>query len=313
MAPERLGTSCPNANMLYRTPIMPPVREGATAECEDHPTEAEVLKCLPKLPPASCGVKIGREDVKILIERLVDQMEPARYYPLVGPAQLHRSHWKCTVYCTETIETNCPFHFCIQQPRVEVVYIDKDHLHVGAMSEGAKPADCHEGQCPCLKFGCPNCSHALPVFPPLGEDSKPTGDVPEYRPGFIDELLPMSKGSPSPCDGPPSDAEVMQALPQFWDLHWGNYTAANQELPYAQIAKKKVLDQIDPVRFYPLIGLAQLHHCRWKCTYYYTYDCGGAPGDFATTFPVPEQLAIVVYIEKDHLHLATTFETVTER
>ncbi|HEV3084907.1 MAG TPA: hypothetical protein VGY66_34420, partial [Gemmataceae bacterium] len=28
--------------------------------------------------------------------------------------------------------------------------------------------------------------------------------------------------------------------------------------------------QVDPPRFFPLVGEAQLHHCHWKCTVYYT-------------------------------------------
>ena len=55
--------------------------------------------------------------------------DPPRY-PLVGPAWLHHCHWKCTVYYTETFESGYPFPFRCKKPRIEVVYIDKDHLHV---------------------------------------------------------------------------------------------------------------------------------------------------------------------------------------
>jgi hypothetical protein len=59
----------------------------------------------------------------------VDKIDPPRFIPLIGPAQLHHCHYKCTIYYTETIESGYPFPFRCRKPRVQVVYIDKDHLH----------------------------------------------------------------------------------------------------------------------------------------------------------------------------------------
>ena len=42
---------------------------------------------------------------------------------VAGPAQLHHCHWKCTVCYTETDAART-------RRRVEVVYIDRDHLHL---------------------------------------------------------------------------------------------------------------------------------------------------------------------------------------
>jgi hypothetical protein len=61
---------------------------------------------------------------------MVDRIDPPRFYPLIGPAQLHCCHWKCTVYYTETIEACYPFPVRVVRPRVEVVYLDKDYLHL---------------------------------------------------------------------------------------------------------------------------------------------------------------------------------------
>ena len=55
------------------------------------------------------------------MENIVDHVDPVRYYPLIGPAQLHHCHWKCTVDFTHTREG--------KQRGVEIVYIDLDHLH----------------------------------------------------------------------------------------------------------------------------------------------------------------------------------------
>ncbi|VTS06316.1 hypothetical protein [Tuwongella immobilis] len=113
-----------------RTPIMPPVNEAFPPRCEDAPSDAEVIRTLPKI---ARGVPYlyeeFRDDIQIVKERLVDKIDPPRFFPLVGMAQLHHCHWKCTVYWTETVQTDYPFPMKLKKRRVEVLYIDKDHLH----------------------------------------------------------------------------------------------------------------------------------------------------------------------------------------
>jgi len=116
----------------YRTSIMPPIRDGFPASiCEDPPSEQEVLRAMPRV---TRGVPFAfeefRDDIQIVNERLVDKIDPPRFFPLVGPAQLHHCHWKCTIYYTETKQSSYPFPCKIVKHRVEVVYIDKDHLHL---------------------------------------------------------------------------------------------------------------------------------------------------------------------------------------
>jgi hypothetical protein len=115
----------------YRTPILPPIREGFPPPlCEDPPDEAQILRAMPHVVRGVPYVyEEFRDDIQVVTERIVDKIDPARYYPLIGPAQLHHCHWKCTVYYTQTIESGYPFPFKCVRPRVEVVYIDKDHLH----------------------------------------------------------------------------------------------------------------------------------------------------------------------------------------
>jgi hypothetical protein len=116
----------------HRTPIMPPIREGYPPPlCEDPPDQATVLRALTKI---TRGIPYlyeeFRDDIQVVTERVVDKIDPPRFFPLVGPAQLHHCHWKCTVYYTETIESGWPFPFQTRKPRVEVVMIDRDHLHL---------------------------------------------------------------------------------------------------------------------------------------------------------------------------------------
>jgi hypothetical protein len=115
-----------------RTPIMPPIREGFPPPlCEDAPSEAEVLRAMQNV---TRGIPYAyeefRDNISVVTERIVDKIDPPRFYPLIGPAQLHHCHWKCTVYYLETMESGWPFPFQCRQQRVEVIYIDKDHLHL---------------------------------------------------------------------------------------------------------------------------------------------------------------------------------------
>jgi hypothetical protein len=116
----------------FRTPILPPIREGFPPPvCEDPPDDSAVLRAMPHV---TRGVPYFyeefRDNVQIVTERLVDQIDPPRFFPLVGPAQLHHCHWRCTVYYDETIESGYPFPFKCVRPRVQVIYIDRDHLHL---------------------------------------------------------------------------------------------------------------------------------------------------------------------------------------
>jgi hypothetical protein len=116
----------------FRTPIMPPVREGFPPPlCQDPPDDAMVLRAIPHVRR---GVPFFteefRNDIRIESERLVDKIDPPRFFPLIGPAQLHHCHWKCTVFYMETIQSDYPFPYRCRRPRIQVVYIDKDHLHL---------------------------------------------------------------------------------------------------------------------------------------------------------------------------------------
>jgi hypothetical protein len=116
----------------FRTTIMPPIPPGFPPPlCEDPPSEAEVLRAQLHVPR---GVPYFyeefRDNIQIVSERLVDRIDPCRFFPLVGPAQLHHCHWKSTIYFVETMESGYPFPFRCRKQRVEVVYIDKDHLHL---------------------------------------------------------------------------------------------------------------------------------------------------------------------------------------
>lgn len=114
-----------------RTPILPAIPPGHRPYCEDPPDAAEILRSMPRVTRGVPYIyEEFRDDIDFTVEKLVDRVDPPRFFPLIGPAQLHHCHWKCTVYFTETVESIYPFPFRVKRRRAEVVYIDKDHLHL---------------------------------------------------------------------------------------------------------------------------------------------------------------------------------------
>ena len=115
----------------HRTPILPPIRDGYPAPlCEDPPSDREVLRAMPRvIRGVPYFIEEFRDDVRIDKNRLVDQIDPPRFYPLVGMAQLHHCHWECVIRYTETVQSSY-YPTYIKKARTQVIYIDKDHLHL---------------------------------------------------------------------------------------------------------------------------------------------------------------------------------------
>jgi hypothetical protein len=129
----------------HRTPILPPIPPGHRPLCEDPPDRAEILRAMPRVVRGIPFVfEEHRDDIEFTVEKIGDTIDPARFYPLVGPAQLHHCHWKCTVYYTETLEACEPFPFQTKRRRVQVVYIDKDHLHMCITGADAQAVMTHD-------------------------------------------------------------------------------------------------------------------------------------------------------------------------
>jgi hypothetical protein len=115
-----------------RAPIMPPIRDGYPPPiCEDPPSDQEILRAMPRVARGIPYVyEEFRDDIVMVKNRLVDKIDPPRFFPLVGPAQLHHCHWECVIYYTELIQSDYPFPQYSKKQRVQVIYIDKDHLHL---------------------------------------------------------------------------------------------------------------------------------------------------------------------------------------
>jgi len=130
-----------------RVPILDPIpAENPPGVCLDPPSEQEVWDKVPKFKNGSpVFYESQRNNVRILIEKIGEKVDPCKVYPLAGPCQLVHCHYKCTVYFDESYWADYPIPFNHNTPRVEVVYIDKDHLRrCGGPASASTPKDYYE-------------------------------------------------------------------------------------------------------------------------------------------------------------------------
>lgn len=113
-----------------RTPVMPPIPPGYKPKCEDPPDIQTINRAMPRVARGLPGIyEEFRDDMDYALKNIVDHVDPPRFYPLIGMAQLHHCHWEITIFYTETISVGFPFPYRTVRRRTEVVYIDQDHLH----------------------------------------------------------------------------------------------------------------------------------------------------------------------------------------
>jgi hypothetical protein len=125
-----------------RLPVLPPIPPGGPTVAIDPPSDDEVIRALEEIDPVQGGMPLFHEEqrnnVRIVKEKIADFIDPPRVYPLVGPAQLHHSRWKCTVYYTRVSRPGWPLPQHHVDESEEVIYIDHDHLHmVGNVGDAA--------------------------------------------------------------------------------------------------------------------------------------------------------------------------------
>ncbi len=123
-------------------PIMGPLTAGGPAVAQDPPSDDEVMRALEKARPIEGGIPFlyeqQRNNVRIVKEKIADYVDPPRFVPLIGPAQLHHAHYKCTIYFTERKRVGWPVpHTLTDEDSIEVIYIDHNHFHmVGNVDPG---------------------------------------------------------------------------------------------------------------------------------------------------------------------------------
>jgi len=112
-------------------PILGPIKgEMAPIYCMDPPSEEDIYKTLKPLPHGVPFIfEKQRKNVRFSLEKLADEIDECRFYPLAGPCQLHHCHFKATIWWDETRWMGYPIPWSYTEKKQEVVYIDKDHLH----------------------------------------------------------------------------------------------------------------------------------------------------------------------------------------
>lgn len=127
-----------------RVPILGPLTEGGPVTALDPPSDDEVMRALEEIHHVQGGFpflhEVQRNNVRIVKEPIADYVDPPRVYPLIGPAQLHHAHYKCTVYYSETTRVGWPLpHTLTDEDSREVIYIDHNHFHRCGGDDGSLP------------------------------------------------------------------------------------------------------------------------------------------------------------------------------
>ena len=118
-----------------KVPILGPITAGGPAVSLDPPSDDEIMRALEHARPLEGNspmlYEVQRNNVRIVREPIADYVDPPREYPLIGPAQLHHAHYKCTVYFTEVTRVGWPIpHTITNEDAQEVLYIDHNHFHI---------------------------------------------------------------------------------------------------------------------------------------------------------------------------------------
>ncbi len=108
----------------HNTMILPPLKKGEKPVSEA-PTDAEVMRVFNerRAKEVGKGFELAQDEIVIVKNNVKDKIGPPRFYPLVGFAQLHEASWECGVYYVDTRGGK-------RKPKVEVISICKDHLHL---------------------------------------------------------------------------------------------------------------------------------------------------------------------------------------
>ncbi len=126
-----------------RVPVLGPIPAGANPIALDEPSDDEVMLALEKARPVEGGIpllyEVQRNNVRIVKELTDDSLDPPRFYPNIGAAQLHHAHYKCTIYFTEIIRVGWPVPYTtVDEDTIEVVYVDHDHFHIVGNVDGGE-------------------------------------------------------------------------------------------------------------------------------------------------------------------------------
>jgi len=131
-----------NHERYDRVIIMGPLTAGGPVTAIDPPSDDEVMRAFEEAKPQQGGLpymyEVQRNNVRIVKDKIADYVDPPRFVPTIGPAQLHHAHYKCTIYYSEIKRVGWPVPYTVRdEDAVEVIYIDHNHFHmVGNVDPG---------------------------------------------------------------------------------------------------------------------------------------------------------------------------------
>ncbi len=115
------------------SPLPRPIVAAHSCKGIEPPSDDEVIRAVgEKRKLNGTWVRVfekNGKDIRIVKEKKADYVDPPRTYPLIGPAQLHHTHYKCSVHFTESLRVGWPIPHKSEKEAVEVVYIETSHLH----------------------------------------------------------------------------------------------------------------------------------------------------------------------------------------
>lgn len=122
--------------------VLDPIPAGRPHVAEDAPSDDQVIRKFHEVHNVRGNwpglYEVQHNDIIVVKEKVQDIVDPVRMIPLVGPAQVHHSHWVCKVYYTEIVRNGWPVPYTVkQEEKMEVIKIDLDHLHRAGNVESA--------------------------------------------------------------------------------------------------------------------------------------------------------------------------------
>ena len=132
---------------IYSFVARPEFIWGAPARLPQEQAEANARVAMFLLAQRIEALRAARGDYPESLAEIGEAVDPCKVYPLAGPCQLVHCHYKCTVYFDEVYTADYPIPFHHVAHRVEVVYIDKDHLRrCGGPAQATNPPAEGRGQ-----------------------------------------------------------------------------------------------------------------------------------------------------------------------
>ncbi len=127
-------------------PILGPLTSADSEQAHVPPGDDEVMRAWERSKSSTNSgpvrLEIQRRNVRIVKEKIADYIDPPREVPLIGPVQLHHSHYKCTIFYTKVLAAGRPkTDVEMDEDGQDVVYIDYNHFHLmpeSAIAAGLK-------------------------------------------------------------------------------------------------------------------------------------------------------------------------------